>query len=56
MSKGAVLIISGPSGCGKSTLTKALKESVPDVYFSISTTTRKKREGEIGGSALSLRG
>ncbi|CUU40734.1 MULTISPECIES: guanylate kinase [Helicobacter] len=49
MSKGAVLIISGPSGCGKSTLTKALKESVPDVYFSISTTTRKKREGEIEG-------
>ncbi|RDU61153.1 guanylate kinase [Helicobacter marmotae] len=49
MSKGAVLVISGPSGCGKSTLTQALKESIPEIYFSISTTTRKKREGEIEG-------
>lgn len=49
MSKGAVLIISGPSGCGKSTLTKALKDAIPDIYFSISTTTRKKREGEVEG-------
>ncbi|TLD80999.1 guanylate kinase [Helicobacter sp. MIT 05-5293] len=49
MSKGAVLIISGPSGCGKSTLTKALLEEIPHIYFSISTTTRTKREGEIDG-------
>ena len=47
--KGAVLIISGPSGCGKSTLTKALIEAIPQVYFSISTTTRPMREGEIDG-------
>lgn len=47
--KGAVLIISGPSGCGKSTLTKALLESLPNVYFSISTTTRARREGEVDG-------
>lgn len=49
MSKGAILIISGPSGCGKSTLTKALMESMPDIFFSISTTTRPKRAGEIEG-------
>lgn len=49
MSKGAILIISGPSGCGKSTLTKALLEEIPHIYFSISTTTRVKREGEIDG-------
>ncbi len=49
MKKGAVLIISGPSGCGKSTLTKALLNDIPDVYFSISTTTRPKRDGEIDG-------
>ena len=49
MSKGAVLIISGPSGCGKSTLTKSLIESIPNVYFSISTTTRPMREGETDG-------
>lgn len=50
MSKGAILIISGPSGCGKSTLTKALKESIHDIYFSISTTTHSKLvviDGEI---------
>ncbi|TLD91954.1 guanylate kinase [Helicobacter magdeburgensis] len=47
--KGAVLIISGPSGCGKSTLTKAIMDSIPDVYFSISTTTRPIRDGEIDG-------
>ena len=49
MNKGAVLSISGPSGCGKSTLTKALMESIPDIYFSISTTTRAKRDGEVDG-------
>lgn len=49
MSKGAVLIISGPSGCGKSTLTKALINSLPDIFFSISTTTRPMRTGEIQG-------
>lgn len=46
---GAMLVISGPSGCGKSTLTKALLESIPDIYFSISTTTRPKRAGEVDG-------
>lgn len=49
MNKGAVLIISGPSGCGKSTLTKALINSLPDIFFSISTTTRPMREGEMQG-------
>ncbi|TLD97301.1 guanylate kinase [Helicobacter jaachi] len=49
MRQGAVLIISGPSGCGKSTLTKSLLETMPEVYFSISTTTRPIREGERDG-------
>lgn len=47
--KGAVLIVSGPSGCGKSTLTKALIESLSDIYFSISTTTRERRVDEADG-------
>ncbi len=47
--KGAILIISGPSGCGKSTLLSAVYENVDDYYFSISTTTREIREGEIPG-------
>ena len=47
--KGACLIISGPSGSGKSTLIKEILKEFDDVYFSISTTTRPKREGEIEG-------
>jgi len=46
---GAILIISGPSGSGKSSLIKAAKDRIGDFYFSISTTTRKPREGEKNG-------
>lgn len=46
--KGFILVISGPSGAGKSTLLKKLfKEFNDELYFSISSTTRKPREGEI---------
>ncbi|MBX7491384.1 guanylate kinase [Helicobacter turcicus] len=47
--KGAILILSGPSGAGKSSLYKRLAQEFPDHYFSISSTTRQKREGEIDG-------
>ncbi|MCT7548286.1 guanylate kinase [Aliarcobacter butzleri] len=47
--KGAILIISGPSGCGKSTLLKEVYKNISDYYFSISTTTREPRIGEING-------
>ncbi|MFA6741374.1 MAG: guanylate kinase [Arcobacteraceae bacterium] len=47
--KGAILIISGPSGCGKSTLLKEVYKDIEDYYFSISTTTRAPRKGEING-------
>ena len=47
--KGAILIISGPSGCGKSTLLKEVYKDIDDYYFSISTTTRAPRIGEING-------
>lgn len=47
--KGAILIISGPSGCGKSTLLKEVYKDITDYYFSISTTTRAPRVGEIDG-------
>ena len=46
---GAILIISGPSGSGKSTLCKEMFKSVDNAFFSISTTTRPMREGEIDG-------
>ncbi len=47
--KGAILLLSGPSGSGKSTLIQTILENESDVYFSISTTTRAKRAGEIDG-------
>ena len=46
---GAVLVLSGPSGAGKSSLIEKISEDLGDYYFSISTTTRPKREGEIDG-------
>lgn len=47
--KGNILIISGPSGSGKSSLMKGLLEAIPDSYFSISSTTRGVRDGEVDG-------
>ena len=47
--KGAILILSGPSGCGKSTLLKEVYKEIDDYYFSISTTTRQPRVGEVNG-------
>ncbi|RXJ95237.1 guanylate kinase [Arcobacter sp. AHV-9/2010] len=47
--RGAILIVSGPSGCGKSTLLKEVIKNIPNLYFSISTTTREPREAEVDG-------
>jgi guanylate kinase len=49
LQKGAILIISGPSGCGKSSLLKKFYENFSNYYFSISTTTRQPRVGEVDG-------
>lgn len=42
-----IIVISGPSGSGKSTIVSSLKKE--DFYYSISVTTREKRECEIHG-------
>jgi guanylate kinase len=47
--KGAILVLSGPSGCGKSSMLKKLFDEFDNYYFSISTTTRDIREGEVEG-------
>lgn len=49
MKKGAILVLSGPSGAGKSTIIHASAKEIGDFYFSISTTTRQPREGEVDG-------
>jgi len=46
---GAILVLSGPSGCGKSSLVNEILKERDDIYFSISTTTRRVREGEKEG-------
>ena len=45
----AILVLSGPSGAGKSTIIDAASSEIGDYYFSVSTTTREPREGEIDG-------
>jgi guanylate kinase len=46
---GAILVLSGPSGAGKSSLINKIIDDIGDCYFSISTTTRPKRDGEEDG-------
>lgn len=47
---GVVLVLSGPSGAGKSSLINKIADDIGDYYFSISTTTRPMREGEVDGT------
>jgi guanylate kinase len=46
----APLVLCGPSGVGKGTLIKILMQEYPECFgFSVSTTTRKPRPGEVDG-------
>ena len=47
--KGKLFVISGPSGAGKGTVIDRVMELRGDLKFSVSATTRSKREGEIDG-------
>ncbi|MBA0125976.1 guanylate kinase [Haloechinothrix sp. YIM 98757] len=42
-------VVSGPSGVGKSSVLAELRRLEPDVFFSVSVTTRPPREGEVDG-------
>ena len=48
MAKGKFIVISGPSGVGKGTICNKLINEL-NAWYSVSTTTRSPREGEIDG-------
>ena len=48
MKKGKFIVISGPSGVGKGTICNRLLNEL-NAWYSVSTTTREPRDGEING-------
>lgn len=44
-----LIVLSGPSGVGKSTVVRELRSSHPEVWLSVSATTRFPRPGETEG-------
>ena len=47
--EGRLVVISGPSGVGKGTLVGSILDRVPNIFLSISATTRPPRPGEVDG-------
>jgi guanylate kinase len=46
---GKIIVVSAPSGTGKTTIVRKLLEEIPSLVFSVSATTRKRREKEADG-------
>ncbi|WP_375510005.1 guanylate kinase [uncultured Nostoc sp.] len=46
---GRLIVLTGPSGVGKGTLMRSLLNRHPELYYSVSVTTRSPRPGEIDG-------
>ncbi|HPQ80202.1 MAG TPA: guanylate kinase [bacterium] len=49
MQRGRLFVISAPSGAGKSTVVSLLRSRFPGLAFSVSCTTRPRRNGEKDG-------
>ena len=53
MSDGArrdrLVVLAGPSGVGKTSVIQELRGRVPELFFSVSATTRDPRPGEVDG-------
>lgn len=47
--RGLMFVLSSPSGAGKTTISRALLERDPEIFMSVSLTTRPKRPGEVAG-------
>ncbi|TQI93940.1 guanylate kinase [Amycolatopsis cihanbeyliensis] len=48
-SRHRLTVVSGPSGVGKSSVVGELRRLNPEIYFSVSVTTRAPRPGEVDG-------
>ena len=46
---GHLFVVSAPSGAGKTTLCQAARERLPELVYSVSSTTRQPRAGEVEG-------
>ena len=50
MDKGLLILVSGASGTGKGTVCKKILSDMPEIFYSISATTRQPRPGETDGT------
>ncbi|ABA21098.1 guanylate kinase [Trichormus variabilis ATCC 29413] len=50
-SSGKLIVLTGPSGVGKGTLMRSLLQRHPELYYSVSATTRAPRPGEVNGES-----
>ena len=44
-----LVVLCGPSGAGKGTVVRELQQRVPELWVSVSATTRQPRAGEVDG-------
>jgi len=47
--RGRLIVLAGPSGVGKSSVVRVLRRELPELWFSVSVTTRDPRPGEVDG-------
>lgn len=47
--RGRLIVLAGPSGVGKSSVVRELRAQLPELFFSVSATTRDPRAGETHG-------
>jgi guanylate kinase len=47
--RGRLVVLAGPSGVGKSSVISRLRARLPELFFSVSATTREPRAGEVDG-------
>ena len=49
--RGRLVVLTGPSGVGKGTVVTELRRMLPDLWISVSATTRAPRPGEVDGAS-----